>query len=230
MSVRFDTDSNDVLFSTTNLLSSVNMTVCFWIKFVTAGAGFIRQMWSLQNSGNSVNNSLIWTAANAAQMSSGANAVSLSGTPTIGDWLFMAYTATTAGAGSAIAYWRDNVDVALASAVSVTGSSFTPAILSLGQVAQNVAAAAELANYMEFDSVLTATQLLAQSKTITPITAGGLTLRRNIAMLNAATAGNDTSGNGFNLTISGTLTDGASSPTFPAAAGAAAQNYYRMWM
>lgn len=230
MSTRFDTDSSDCLFGSTNLLNPVVMSICLWVKFVTAGAGAIRSVWTLTNSGNSVNNGILWNPSNLAQMNSGANATAYPVNPTIGNWNFMAFTATTAGVNSANSYYRDNASTVLSTVASATGVSFTSAQVIVGQVAANIAAAAELAYYMEFDSVLTPTQLLAQSNTPTPITAGGLVLRRNLQMTTAATAGNDTSGNGFNLTVSGTLTDGSSNPTFPSAGGtiAAAEYYYGM--
>lgn len=222
MSVAFDTNSSDVLFTSANLASAVQVTYCFWAKFTAAGAGLVRDLFTLHDAGPTNTVKLDWTSGNTLQVLASTNA-NFGSTPTIGNWNFYALTAGAAGAGSVIGYFRDNASGSLASQ-AVTGVSFTPNTLTLGQVGA-ATSAAEFAYFMEFDNTLSAAQVLTQSSRSTPITSG-LTLRRYLALTNAASAGTDTSGNGFNLTVSGALTDGASLPAFPTAA----QHYYRNLM
>lgn len=227
MSTLFDTNTSDVLFGTTNLASNVLRTVLLWAKFTVVGAGTSRVLTMLNDAGPTHSQKIEWAAANHLFL----NQDSITGTqfgtdPTLTNWTCYAMTATAAGANSLIGYFREN-GAGSFTTLPVTGiASFTASSITVGQIA-NATAAAEFAFFREWDAVLTPTELNAEFASATVVRTANL--RRNLPMTNAASAGTDISGNGFNLTISGSLTDGASLPTFPAAT-AAAQNYYRMWM
>ena len=74
------------------------------------------------------------------------------------------------------------------------------------------------AYYKEWNTVLTPTQLQTEFLSATAVVTASL--RRYLALTNAATAGNDTSGNAFNMTTTG-LSDGVGLPTFPGVNNAA---------
>lgn len=226
MSSRFDTNSSDVLFATAGFATSqVNVSYCFWEFVVTNVAAIVIPDFYITNSGTSAgyhyyrdNTDLMRVAQDGG---AGGNFTTLA---PYGQWNFKYMTAGTAGANSVNANWCDNSTRTFSTLLSLTGiATFTPSVEAIGQVAQNGLVVADFYNYIVFNGVLTAAQMLAQSKQVAPITGSGLTVQRWIRMDNAATAGTDYSGNGNNMTISGTLTDGASNPTFPGAFGAASR-------
>lgn len=225
MTVLFDTNSGDNINVATNLASNVNRSCCIWAKFTIAGAGTQRSIMTLKDSGPVHSQDMTYSTGDHLVLGqSSGTSTNFPSDPTITNWTFYGSTATTAGAGSYNGYFRDNSAVAFTTLSSTGIASFTPTTLVIGQV--NIASgvpAAEMGFFKEWDAVLTPTEMLAESFRATPVRVANL--RRYVALSTAATAGTDTSGNGFNLTISGTLTDGASAPIFTSAAS---RYYYAM--
>lgn len=210
MSVVFDTNSSDVLYTTANLPPGIS-TRCGWTKFTAIGAGGSGgHLTDLQDSGPSHQFGLNMTSGPVFELINYPNAgASFGSNPSTSAWFFWAVTNAGTGAGNCIGYWQNNTGGGFVT-VSGAGLAFTPTQSSLGQVG-SATCSAEFAYFMEFDSVLTPTQLASQFLSATPLTSA----RRYLVMTAAASAGTDTSGNGYNMTVSGSLTDGASNPTFP---------------
>lgn len=138
--------------------------------------------------------------------------------PTWANWNCFVMTGTTAGANSLKGYWRDNGGSSFTSQ-STTGLSFTNAIDSIGYFYAPVAMT--MAYYMEWGVVLTPTEIATQFLSATPVVQLA-NLRRYMPLTAATGAGADSSGNGYNMSITGTLTNGASLPSFPVSAALAA--------
>lgn len=212
MSVVFDTNSSDVIFAPANYPPAIS-TRCGWTKFTAIGAGGSGGLLTnLTDSGPSNAAGLTFASSSVFQLTQTPTGnVSFGSAPSTSGWFFWAITNAGAGAGNLLGYWQNNAGGGFVTA-SQTGLSFTPNNDYIGQVG-SATCSAEFAYYKEFDSVLTPTQLAAQFLSAAPIS--GPTCRRHLVMAAAASAGTDTSGNGFNFSVSGSLTDGADNPTFP---------------
>lgn len=209
------TGSSDCLFTTANLASPVLRTICMWLKATVLGAGIFRSIHVMNDAGPThTQGQDILTSDHLQLAQTGGTSVEFSsGNPTFTNWIFYAMTAGAAGANSIIQYFCDNASGALTSQSTTGLASWTPTAMALGAYATSgTGPFADVYNLMEWDSVLSPTQLLAQKKQFAPVTVTAL--RRWMKGLNGATAGTDSSGNGFSMTNSGTLVDGASNPSF----------------
>ena len=212
MSVLFASGANNGLTATTNLSNAQSFTKLFWAKMSAGPTGFTGLL-STVNSGVTAYATLYagTGVADLAVESSSQN-LAFGSQPTFTDWTCYALTGTTAGANSLIGYWQDNAGGGFVSK-SCTGTTITVSndnILNNGTLPVSITAA----YYMEWNVVLTPTQLQAQFLSASAVITGA-SLRRYLALSNAASAGTDTSGNSFNMTAVGTLADGTGLPTFP---------------
>jgi hypothetical protein len=204
--------ANTGLTATTNLSNPQSCTKLIWVKFAGTPTSYNTILASHNSSYNQFNLLVAGLGSGQLYISTAPSTFNSFGSqPTWADWTCFAMTSTTAGAGSLIGYWQDNAGGGFVSE-SITGTSFT---ITNDDIANQYAnQAMTMAFYMEWNTVLTAAQLQTQFLSSTPIVALG-NLSRYLPLTNAATAGNDSSGNGFNMTVNGTLTNGASLPTFP---------------
>lgn len=230
MSWKTSGTSSDGLFTASNLASPVLQTLCGWLKFTTLNAGTLRSLIAMNDSGPVHTNTLNILTNDDIQLAqlTGSNTQGPPN-PTFTNWNFYAWTTGPAGAGSFIGYFCDNASSSLTTMTPLTGvASWTPTAMAIGIVGGNGPAIVEGYNWLEWDSVLTPTQLLAQKNQLAPVTL--TSIRRIMVGTNGATAGTDTSGHGFSMTNSGTLVDGTDNPTFPGTGGvlAAAEYYYGM--
>jgi len=214
MSVLIPAINGDGLRSTTNLSNPQSFTKLIWVRFASTPTS-IEPLIYAENSGSTNYAGLIPVQFNSGKLSvatgAGSGSDGFSSQPTWTDWTCYAITGTTAGANSLIGYWQDNAGGGFA-ALSVTGASFTNANDSICNSSMSVATT--VAYYMEWNTVLTPAQLATQFLSPIPIVALA-NLSRYLPLANAATAGSDQSGNGYGMTVTGTLTDGTSAPTFP---------------
>ena len=185
-------------------------------------------IWVKHDSNPSAYNSLVGATdsgiTNYAAINSGSAVLSVqtgSGTftnfpsaPTFTNWNCLILTLATAGANSANGYWQDNAGGGFVTKAA-TGVSFTNFYDWIGGFG-SLNVGLTLAYYMEWSVVLGSTDRATQFLSATPVVQLG-SLRRYLALTNAASAKTDTSGNGFNFdNILGSITDGATLPTFPA--------------
>lgn len=133
--------------------------------------------------------------------------------PVFGDWTCYVLTSTTPGAGSVNGYFQDNAGGGWVN-LSLTGVAITLAYDYISGGVTTVGMPSTFAYYMEWNTVLTQAQINQQFVSSVPVVALS-NLRRYLPLANTTTAGNDSSGNGFNMTVAGTITNGASNPTFP---------------
>ncbi len=206
------------LYASTNLSNPQSFTKLLWAQFAGTPTGTTK----LQASYDAT--SVYWASLGGGYTSGDLAVITkpqsgvwtnFSSQPNWTNWNCYALTGTTAAAGSLIGYWQDNAGDGFLSA-SATGQNFTNSQDQIGHAGtQNQAIT--VAFYMEWNTVLTPAQIATQFSSPTPIVALG-NLSRYLAMSSVASAGTDTSGNGYNMGVSGTLTLGASSPSFPASA------------
>ena len=214
--------SNTGLSTGANLSNPQSFTKLIWVKHASAPTTFETIVGSI-NAG--------FTAE--AELAAGANSGNLNvstapggfndfaSQPTWANWNCFVITGTTAGANSLKGYWRDNGGSSFTSQ-STTGLSFTNAIDSIGYYYAPVAMT--MAYYMEWSVVLTPTEMATQFLSATPVVQLA-NLRRYMPLSTAATAATDSSGNNFGMSTLGTLTNGASLPTFPASAALVSAAY-----
>lgn len=204
--------------------STVNYSACGWFQETVASTAVIRSLFNLGNSGPLQTHQVARLSNDDIQFSQVSGAVAeFSPSPTPADWVFVGWVSGPAGANSITVYTRDNSSSVFLTPVQLAGiAAFTASGVVVNQYGvSNSTPAGNGYNYLLFDGQMTAAQMLAQSLQVAPITGAGLTLRNWIRQDNGATAGTDFSGNGFNMTISGTVTDGATNPTFPTTSAAA---------
>lgn len=203
--------SNSGLSATSNLSNPQSCTKTVWAKMAGMPSNF-QTILNTRNSGFTAFNQLFVDASGVLNIGTAPGTTNTFGSsPTYTDWVFYAMTAGAAGAGSLIAYYQDNAGGGLHSA-SITGSSFTA---SNDEIAANLFnEPITFAYYKEWSTVLSPTQLQAEFLSAAPVITGA-TLRRDLVIANAASAGVDSSGNGFGMATIGTVSDGVGSPTFP---------------
>lgn len=213
MSVAILAVSGNGLTSTLNLSNPQLQTKLIWAKFSASPATFT-VIFSAHNGAFTQFAALLPSQFTAGNLSVGTGpGVGNQGFPSQPvwtNWNCFAITAGPAGAGSLIGYWQDNAGGGFKS-VATTGIAFTNTNDDIGKNAMPVVMT--VAYYMEFNAVLTPTQLQAQFVSATPLIFGSL--RRYYILADAVTAGVDSSGNGFNMVGTG-LSDGVGLPTFPA--------------
>jgi hypothetical protein len=203
------------LTATTNLLNPVSCTRSIWVKFDAAltGNDFI---FVSTNTGFTSEVGMQWilSPAHLYAISNGTGGTQFGSDPTATHWVNYMQTSGAAGASSVNSYFQDNSGGGFTT-IATTGVNFTNVEdFVLGSNAD----ACTAAYYMEWSVVLGSTDRNTQFLSATPVVQLG-SLRRYLAMTNAASVGTDTSGNSFNMTGSGTITDGASLPTFPVPGG-----------
>lgn len=208
MSVLIPAVSSSGLQATTNLSNPQSFTKMIWCKFGAQPVAY-NPIMSAYNSAVSAYEELY--ANSSLHVHSTSTDATFATQPTWTDWTCYALTGTTAAAGSLIAYQQDNAGGGFVSA-NTTGVAVTVASDRIATGGNNQTMT--VAFYKEWNVVLTPTQLQAEFLSAAPVITGA-SLRRYLALTNAATAGTDSSGNTFNMTAVGTLSDGTGLPTFP---------------
>lgn len=203
--------ANQGLDATTNLSNPVSCTKLVWAKLAATPTNF-QTFLGTYNGAHSSFSSLFSDASGHLVIGTAAGTVAnFASAPAWGNWNCYAMTNAAAGANSFKAYWRDNVGGAFTSQ-SMTGVAFTAANDDVANSYLNKAMT--MAFYMEWSVPLSLSDLNTQFLSATPVVQLGSLSRYNI-LSNSATAGNDISGNGFNMTAIG-VSDGVGLPTFPA--------------
>jgi hypothetical protein len=215
MSIVIASGASNGLSSTSNLSSPVNFTKLIWVQFAGTPTAATKICGCEDSTG------VDWASLGAGYTSGdlqilaepslgGSGWANFSSQPTWGHWICLAVTGTTAGSGSLIGYWQDNAGGGFAT-VSMTGLSFTNSVDQIG--IQTIGETYSAAYYMEWATVLTPTQLASQFLSPVPIVATG-SVNRYLPLNSAVSPGTDASGNGHNMSVTGTLTTGTSGPAF----------------
>jgi len=196
------------LSSNSNLSNPQSFTKLIWVKHDSGPTGY-NDLTGAANAAVSAGAVIISDTGDTAYVYDRTTFTALPGSPTFTDWICYAVTGTTAGSTSLIGYWQDNAGGGwnTASGPGVNFTNFTDYIFNDNNVGMTGA------YYMEWNTVLTSTQLSAQFLSSTPLISSGL--ERYLIMAASASAGTDTSGNGYNMTVNGTITTGSGAPTFP---------------
>lgn len=209
--------ATDLIFATANLPNPTNWTAFAWIKLITNTTADVRYLLRLNDAGPTDSEGLDFVGGgNTLQLNSsaGSNSFGASPTPPTG-WVAYAISCSGIGAGSLQGYWRQNADTAWTTGPSVAGVSFAPTEFDLFNF--GLTSTAEVRYLRIWDAVLSAAELSIEFGR--PDIARLANVRLNCPLNNAATAGNDISGNGFNMTVFGTPVDGSSEPVFTVPAG-----------
>lgn len=216
MSILLASGGVNGLTSSSNLSNVQSFTKLIWMKMSGSPTGYTALLAAI-NSGITAYAQL-YAGTGTAQLALSSNSSNLSAfpsQPTFTNWNCYAFTGTTAAAGSLIGYWQDNAGVGFVSQ-AITGVAATVIndyIAGLSTLSFDITAA----YYKEWNTVLTPTQLQAEYLAAAPVISGA-SLRRYLPLVNAATAGTDTSGNSFNMSAVGAVADGVGLPTFPSGA------------
>lgn len=216
MSVRYDNVS-DYIKATANLPTNTAYSIFGWCKFINAGAGTTRSMFAHRDTGFSIRHYLRFDSDNQLRVSAnnGTNTATLT-SPTLTTWFAWAFTNNGTGAGSAKGYVRQQGAGAWTSATT-TGASFTANDIFIGMDSQSPDA--EIRYCRMWNAVLSEAELTSEFNSATLVRTANIL--RHMALAAGASAGTDTSGNGYNMTAvnsgGGNLSNGASEPTFGAA-------------
>lgn len=212
MSILVAAGASNGLSASSNLSNPVSCTKLIWTKHASPPSAYNPLMTTRDGGVTAYNELFGGDGAGVLAVHSAGSLGDLSPNPAWTNWNCFAMTANAAGAGSLIAYYQDNAGGGFVS-TSATGASFT---VSDDQIAARgtVNVSMTMAFYMEWNIPLTLGQLNAQFLSATPIVALGNVSRYEI-LANAATAGHDSSGNGFDMTVVGSVADGIGLPTFP---------------
>lgn len=203
--------ANTGLRAASNLSNPASCTKLVWAKLAGVPTNF-QTILNTRNSGDTIFNQLFVDSSGNLNIGTAPGTFNnFSANPTYTNWNCYAITAAAVGAGSLIAYSQDNAGSGFNSA-SITGQAFTNSDDEIACSLYNQPIT--FAYYMEWNIVLTPTQLAAQFLSATPVITGA-SLSRYVIMPNEASGGVDSSGNGFGMTTIGTISDGVGLPTFP---------------
>ena len=205
------TSANTGLDSTTNLSNPQSCTKLVWAKLAAPPANFQTFLGTYNGPHTSFNSIFADNAGHLQIGTSPGTSANFTSAPTWGNWNCYAITNATAGANSFKGYWQDNAGGGFVSQ-SINGISFTVTNDDIANLYLNQSMT--MAFYMEWSVPLSLSDLNTQFLSNAPIVQLG-SLRRYNILSNSATAGNDTSGNGYNMTVNGSISDGAGLPTFP---------------
>lgn len=208
------------LKATTHLSSSTSCTKLVWAKHGSAPGGY-NPFLSSYNGAVTAYNEIDTTTSSETDIRTEAGTNAFASHPTLTNWVCYAMTMTTAGAGSVIGYWQDNAGGGWVTKTN-TGSAFTNANDIIGGAINSLNVAMTFAFYMEWTVVLSAANLSTQFLSSAPVVQTA-NATRYCPMTNHTSAGTD-SQNGYNFTVIGSVSDGASLPTFPIGALLLASN------
>jgi hypothetical protein len=205
-SVRFDA-VGDELVRTTNLPPVTSFTMMGWFKLAASTGGYSTLLGLGPLSGNNAYLALtagtslgVWTGSGYA---SGPNL-------TIGTWYHIALTVSGTGPGQVQLYLNGVPTITLDGNAAVSSQRLSIANDSAHDWTNGSAAAVKI-----YDAVLTQAEIAAEMAQLAPVRTAGL--NSSYDLQNAATAANDSSGNGRSMTVSGTLTTDSVGPPLPSA-------------
>lgn len=218
MAVRFDANT-DFLSLAPSVVAMTNTSLCFWAKrivdtnnwatayYISSGAG--GEIFIETDSGGDV----MWSY----DLVTGPIEQDLTGpTLTLSTWIFIGYVRTNT---SQKLYWGTEAGGALSTAsaaFTVTNNANISAI-RIGNDIYSEPFNGEIAYARHWTAQLSDGDMTAEYQSAVPVRTANLYGDWRLAA--AATAGNDSSGGGFNMTINGALTDGGANPTPPSGGG-----------
>ena len=211
MSILISTNNIGLEQNSSNFSNPQSCTKLLWAKLGGTPTGFLSLMGAANAAFTATANMDAGSSPGLLEVGTAPGVFSSFGSqPNFTNWNCYALTMGTAGSNSLTGYWQDNAGGGFVSH-SMTGVNFTNALDFIGFFYAPVSITA--AFYMEWNTVLTPAQLATQFSSSTPTVLLG-NLHRYLPLANAATAGLDQSGNGFNMTVLGTLSDGPVNPSF----------------
>lgn len=193
--------STKAIWRSTNLPSAVNFTAAGW--FTQRGTqASTNALFALMNTGPSAYNLIGYSGSNIV-ITTAAGSTTLVAAPSSGTSFFWALTCSGTGAGSLIGYYGLRGDTSLTSA-SRAGTTFTPAEMDWSNTSFGYYLNGDMGPVYVWDTVLTADQLLVQSKVIRLL--WGASVNSWFHMMRNTLADNliDCSGNGRTLSYTGT--------------------------
>ncbi len=227
MAVLLDTSAK-ALYRTTNLPSATAFTICGW--FTQRGTqGSSNLLAALLNVGPTAYNLIGYSGSNIV-ITTAAGSTTVAAAPASGTPFFWALTCSGTGAGSLIGYYALRDALSLTSA-SQAGTTFTPSEMDFSNTVFGYYLNGDIGPIYCYDAVLTADQLLAQSKIIRPLFSSNLNSWFPMMRLSLADNVLDYSGNGRSLSSSGSpsvadnppISWGASAMLYPFASAALQQ-------
>ena len=227
MAVLLDTSAK-ALYRTTNLPSATAFTICGW--FTQRGTqGSSNLLAALLNVGPTAYNLIGYSGSNIV-ITTAAGSTTVATAPASGTPFFWALTCSGTGAGSLIGYYALRNALSLTSA-SRAGTTFTPSEMDFSNTVFGYYLNGDIGPIYCYDAVLTADQLLAQSKIIRPLFSSNLNSWFPMMRLSLADNVLDYSGNGRSLSSSGSpsvadnppISWGASAMLYPFASAALQQ-------
>lgn len=225
MSVRFDANT-DFLSLVPSAVAMANTSVCFWAKRIVDTNAFATAYYITNGAGGEI---FLETETGGDVMWSydlvGGTEQDLTGpTLTLNTWTFIGYVRTNT---SQKLYWGTEAGGALSTAqaaLTITNTGNISAI-RIGNDIYSEPFNGEIAYARHWTAQLTDGDMTAEYQSAVPIRTANLYGDWRLAA--AATAGNDSSGGGFNMTINGALTDGGANPTPPSGGGGSTTLYQR---
>jgi hypothetical protein len=203
MAVRIDA-SGDSLQRTANLPTSGAWSACCWWYYV-ATSGSYAAIVALENGGTY---QFFGNAGgNFGVEVSGIGGTAFSTNPTVSNWYFMA---VISNGTNVIGYKRTLAGVW--ETASATANSFTPATLTFGNDISSEYNDCRLAGIKVWSAALSAAEINQEAETLRPQRTANLNLFCP-CWPGATERLADYSGNGYNLTAGGTLTDEDAPPT-----------------
>lgn len=203
------TGGNDLHKDAPGTFPTQPFTILGAAKIVNLNAGAVRTLFNVYDasSGNGVQLAFLSDGTFKLVCVGGASGLFASA-PSTTDWFWFAITCPGGGAGATIGYFRNQNSAALTS-VTATAATYTPNQITIPYF-HNLDA--EMCCFRIWNAVLTSTEILTETRSQLPVRSANLYAAYRMAL--AASAGTDTSGNGFNLPNIGTITDGLTEPYF----------------
>lgn len=199
--------SGRYLRRTANLpASSTSITVAAWIYIDSLRSSAYQYWLEIGNASSSATKYIVQGYSNAGRWDAVNTDVNTAGAaePPTGEWLFAALTCAGTGATDAKGYFRRVTDTAFTVA-SAPGTSFTPAVIYLGNDSYDEWTNTRFGPTYVFDRVLSEAELLHLSRTIRPNVGG--TMPVLWSPLWSTSDVKDYSGNGYDWTVGGTLSN-----------------------
>lgn len=210
MSVDFDDTSN--YYALSGVGSTTSRTFMLWFKQRSGAVS--GNLFDFADSGaTQFQRMLLSSSLLGARAGGGGSDTFFGASPTLGGWICIAYVCTGTGANQVSVYWRQQGDASFTS-MTMTEVAFTAATLLVNNLASG--SVCSYYDQKEWSVGLTLSELNAEYASFAPVKSANLF--RWIKLDTGANTGIDSSGNGFDMSVTGTPTTGADNPTFPSVA------------
>jgi hypothetical protein len=207
MSVRTNAIGDDLRRSA-NLPSSTSFTVCGWTTVVTDGGGGFQCLASLRSATAYI--SLYWDYNdNTMRLDANGTTTNFASRPAAGVPFFWAITCSGTGANTFNGYWARASDTSFVTAARAGVSVATPTVLAFHNYANSDWLDGNLSFVRCFDAVLTSAELWAEMWSPIRQRLTNINFDVRLQDLNDFV---DLSGNGRNLTVTGTVTTADAPP------------------